>query len=406
MKPGPRFTRPLLRRALADERGGIIAFVAVAMVMLLASTGLAVDLGRGYVERLRLGRAVDAGALAAARALRMGQSVAQSEAVAVAGVNGVMNGQQAVSTSIQFAINSRGENTVTMSANRVIPTTFMRVLGRTDMNLAVSATAAVPPVDLVLVLDQSGSLGLSGSFGTLQSAARDFVSYFDDSIDQVGLVSFQLGGTDRFQINHGFTTPVTQAIQAMQSAGDTNMGEGLRLALNQMQRPNVRPRSGKVVVFFTDGQATAVRAPVGPPGNPVDRVIAVYSNPQGVVRGYFDSPDQIPPDVVSFPDGCQDWAQCWIWDEATVRTQGQLTALQLADQLRSAEVTIYSIGLGDPTAAAYLQPDLDFLRDIANEGGRVNAGQPQGKVFFAPTPAELAAMFDLVARDLMVRLSR
>jgi len=82
----------LLRRCLADERGGIMALVAVALIMVLASTGLAVDLGRGYVERLRLGRAVDAGSLAGARTLRLGQPSAQSEALAVARANGVEDG--------------------------------------------------------------------------------------------------------------------------------------------------------------------------------------------------------------------------------------------------------------------------------------------------------------------------
>jgi len=392
-------------RILADESGGILAFVAVAIVMMLASTGLAVDLGRGYVERLRLGRAVDAGALAGARTLRLGQPAALGEAQAVAAVNGIVGGID-VSTSVQFGVNSRGENTVTMVASRTIPTTFMRVLGHRDMALAASATAAVPPIDLVLTLDQSGSLRRTGSWDDLQRAARGFVGYFDDSIDQLGLVSFQVAATDRVVINHGFTSAITSSINGMNAAGDTNMGEGLRLALLQMQQPNVRTTSQKVVVFFTDGRPTALRAPVGPSGSPQDRVIATHSSSMGLVRGYFDNPDAIPLDVPAAPDGCANQATCFGWDEGIIRTQAQTAGLSTAAQIRADGIVIYVIALGDPDEPdPLLTPDLAYLRRIANEGGIEDPSQPQGRMFFAPSAAELGQVFDLVAQDLVVRLS-
>ncbi|MDH3732168.1 MAG: VWA domain-containing protein [Gemmatimonadota bacterium] len=393
------------RRLAADERGGILAFVAVAMIMMLASTGLAVDLGRGYVERMRLGRAVDAGSLAAARALRLGQAVAQNEADAVARANGI-DGTGGVATSVVFGVNNRGENTVTMRASRTIPTTFMKVLGRDDMSLGVAATAAVPPIDLVLVLDQSGSLGATGSFGQLQNAAQNFVGYFDDSIDQLGLVSFQVVAADRFQLAHSFSGMITTEISNLSPAGDTNMGEALRLASLQMQRPNVRPSSGKVVVFFTDGRATALRGPIGPPGNPADRVIAVESRTSTLVRGYFDNPDQLPLNVQANPDGCSQFPQCWGWDEPTVRAQSAAAGLGMAHGIRDLGAAIYVVALGDPDQTDPLMtPDLPYLQAIANEGGIVSGSQPQGRVFFAPTASELQQMFDLVAQDLLVRLS-
>jgi len=397
----------LLRRYLEDERGGIMALVAVALIMVLASTGLAVDMGRGYVERLRLGRAVDAGSLAGARTLRLGQPSAQSEALAVARANGVADGVGAVSTSVKFAVNNRGENTVTVTAARTIPTTFMRVLGRTDMALAASATAAVAPLDMVLVLDQSGSLKMTNSWGSLQAAARQFVTHFDDSIDQLGLVSFQTSAADRFVINHNFSGAITAVINHMPSAGYTNTGEGLRLALRQMRQPNVRARSGKVVVFFTDGRPTATRAAIGPPGNPADRIIATPARSMSLVRGYFDNPDALPLDVAPVPDGCLMWAVCFGWDENIVRTQGQQAGLNMADQIRANGIMILVIALGDPSATdPLLTPDLAYLRRIANEDGIENARQPRGRMFFAPSPRELAQVFDLVAQDLMVRLAR
>lgn len=390
----------------ADERGGILALVAVAMVMMLASTGLAVDLGRGYVERLRLGRAVDAGALAAARTLRMGQATARDEGLAVARANGVADALPDVSASIRFGINERGENTVTMAAARTMPTTFMRILGHQQIDVAASATAAVPPIDLVLVLDQSGSLLFNQVWDDLQDAARGFVGYFDDTLDQMGLVSFQLAAADRHVIGHGFTAPITQAINAMQSVGDTNMGEGLRLAHLQMQRSNVRPASGKVVVFFTDGRATAVRTVLGPPNGAQDRMIAAYQSQEGFIRGYFDNPDQLPMDALAPESGCYQWAQCFGWDEDIIRQQGSQTGLDRAAAIRADETVIYVIALGNPDEAdPLLQPDLPYLRRIANENGVEDPSQPHGRMFFAPTAADLQTVFDLVAQDLMVRLA-
>lgn len=399
-------SRRSMRRALADERGGILALVAVAMVMMLASTGLAVDLGRGYVERLRLGRAVDAGALAAARTLRMGQAAARDEGLAVARANGVADALPDVSASIRFGINARGENTVTIEAARTIPTTFMRILGHQQMRLAVSATAAVPPIDLVLVLDQSGSLQFNGVWGDLQDAARRFVRHFDDTIDQLGLVSFQLMAADRYLIDHGFTAAITQAINAMPSVGDTNVGEGLRLAHLQMQRSNIRQSSGKVVVFFTDGRATALRTTVGPPNGGQDRMIAVYQTQEGFIRGYFDNPDRLPLDQLAPESGCFQWAQCFGWDEDLIRQQGAQAGLDRAAAIRADETVIYAIALGDPDETdPLLQPDLPYLRRIANENGIEDPSQPQGRMFFAPTAADLQTVFDLVAQDLMVRLA-
>ena len=200
---------------------------------------------------------MDAGVLAGARTLRSGQAEA----------NGV-SGATGASVDVFFGVNEEGESTVSMNALRPMQTSFLRALGVTSLDVGSDATAAVPPVDLVLVLDQSGSLAANNAFDDLQDASKEFVEHFDDELDQLGLVSFQLRSTDRFTIAHDFTNSIKSEINLMSSAGDTNAGEGLRAALLQMQSPAVRERSAKVVVFFTDGRPTAFRGQLGP-GGPV-----------------------------------------------------------------------------------------------------------------------------------------
>ena len=284
----------------------------------------------------------------------------------------------------------------------------MRVLGHTQMDVGASATAAVPPVDLVLVVDQSGSLEREHAWDDLQRAANDFVRQFDDGIDQLGLVSFQIRATDRVQLGHNFTTPISQALTAMRSAGDTNTGEGLRLAHEQMQLPAVRQSAAKVVVFFTDGRPTAVRDVIGPPSNRRDRVIAVTTTVTGRVRGLFNDPDNLPTDVVANPpDYCRNVGNCYGWNENRVRNQGRVRGEQVARAIRRDGILVYTIGLGNPNNPnPILQPDLNYLRQLANENGAAHPNEPQGKMYFAPTANDLQAVFDQLARDLFVRLAR
>lgn len=404
------------RALLTNERGSVLAVMALALIVLLASAGLALDLGRGYVGHLRISRAVDAGALAGARVLRSGQEVAREQAEAVGRANGVANEMADITTTLAFGTNDRGEDTVVFSALRVLPTTFMRVVGINEIPLSAVAEAAVPPLDIVLVLDTSGSLNTAGAWEDLQDAARAFVELFSDQIDQVGLVSFQVVAANLFTLRHNFKIQVAQAIGSMSSDGDTNIQEGLRLARQQLNGPSARASAAKVVVFFTDGRPTAVRGTFG--GQ--DRVMAVFTTPgtPPSIRGFFNNPGQIPPFQVVYPSGhgqanwpggCPNVPNCFGMNQAQVRALAVQAGLDAAQTIRQDGVLVYAIGLGnhDMWPPGDLRtPDEDYLRLIANEGGSASASEPQGRMFFAPTGAQLVEVFEEVARDLVVRLAR
>ena len=405
VKPGSletarRFPR-YLRSILSDERGAAAVFLAFGMVVMLGMTGLAIDTGRAYTQRAQLSRAVDAGVLAAARTLRSGMTVAAMEALALAEANGIANGVDGAEVNISFGTNEFGEPTISMTATKPLQTMFMKVFGHDEVNVVSSAMAAVPPVDLVLVLDQSGSLSTENAWDDLQNAAKDFVGHFDDAIDQVALVSFQLRGTLRSPLQGNFTSTLQTQIDNMNSAGDTNAQEGLRLALEQIQGPAVRERSAKVVVFFTDGRPTAFRLLLG--GQ--DRMLAVYTT-GSVVRGYFNNPDNLPTDQIAWPNGCNNVSSCGGWNENEVRDEARNLATDLADQIRSQDIFFYSIGLGNPNADHPLKvPDMDWLTLLANEDG-ATPDQRKGRAYFAPSPAELESVFNQLAQDLLVRLSQ
>lgn len=391
-----------MRKLIRNQRGAVLAMVAISLVAILGIGGLAIDGARAYVTRAQLSRAVDAAALAGAASLRLGQAAAQQRIESLAAANGV----DPALLNVQFGVNADGENTVSVSANQVMPTTFMRVLGQTQVDVGSIAEATVPPLDIVLVLDQSGSLDAMGAWDDLQNAARGFVDHFDNNIDQMGLVSYQLRATDRFMLSQPFTGQVKAEINAITSDGDTNTGEGLRRALNQLQTGPVRNRSVRVVVFFTDGRPTAFRGNIG--GE--DRMMAVYTTVAGgKMRGYFDDPDGLPSDGVVWPaDGCHNQVPpCFGWSEPTIRDEAKDLGIQWADAIRSDGIFIFTIGLGNPNAAdPLLVPDDAYLRYLANQDGVANSSQPQGSYYFAPTETELDDVFDAVAQDILVRLTQ
>ncbi|TFG65708.1 MAG: VWA domain-containing protein [Gemmatimonadales bacterium] len=385
-----------------NERGAVLLLVAVSLTVLLGIGGLALDSARGYLVKARLARAVDAAVLAGARSLRLGQDVARERATNVALVNGAQMGISCSDITVSFGTNAEGEQTVQVTAQRTMPTTLMRVLDIDFMNIRSMAVAAVPPVDLVLVLDQSGSLGTANAFDDLQDAAKLFVDYFDDNIDQLGLVSFQLRATERFALAGGFNTPIKNGIDLLTSFSYTNVGDGLGLAYDQITGPSVRQRSAKVVVFFTDGRPTAFRGDV----NGQERMLSIPQTGTGIA-GYYNNPDQLPTNWSPGPDGCKNVNNCFGWTEPIARAHGRQLGLDQATQLRNAGVFVYSIGLGNPNFVDPLwQPDMDYLAEIANVDGVAAPGKPVGKSYFAPSANELRSVFQQVASDLLVRLAQ
>jgi hypothetical protein len=156
-------------------------------------------------------------------------------------------------------------------------------------------------------------------------------------------------------------------------------------------------------VFFTDGRATAFRGNLGSPA--VDRVIATFVTGSNV-RGYFNNPNALPDYVLASPNGCNNVGTCFGMTGAQVRTQAANQGATQANLIRSDDVLLYTIGLGDPLAGNPLQqPDTVYLKQLANVDGMTSLTQPRGKFFFAPSAADLEDVFQEVARDLIVRLA-
>ena len=176
----------------AREKGIALGYVGIFLVPILLCTGLAIDLGRGYLVRVALAKAVDAAALAAARNITADSATATAVAnnifnanfpAGFLGVSSVQNPPQLIMT-----VGSDGSHIITVASSATVPTTFMRIAGPESLRVAASATATRRLVDMSFVMDRSGSLG--AAFGQVKEAAKQFVSYFDPSSDRIALITF------------------------------------------------------------------------------------------------------------------------------------------------------------------------------------------------------------------------
>jgi Flp pilus assembly protein TadG len=249
------------------EGGFALVYMAVLITFLLVATGLAVDGGRAYVVKAQLTKAVDGAALSAARNLNSGSPRAEAEKIFRAnfpdgymGVSSVTNPTTDTSFFDMTTDDETGVNVVTVRANAVIPTTFMRLANFNEVTVTSTGEAQRRMVDLSLVLDVSGSIGFR--WPAVRDAAREFINAFDGNADRMALITYGNGArvVVPMQASRGFDKPgMMAAIPDSLPGGWTPMAEGLYRGWDEVRWVASGQQSGlRVIVLFTDGSANGV----------------------------------------------------------------------------------------------------------------------------------------------------
>jgi len=275
-----RYQRP-------TRRGQAVLLICILSVLMLGMAGLAVDLVLAYAAKAQLTLAIDSVSLSAMRALERGESYSEqgAEVTRIADLmlsanfpTGQLLGKQihfstspkiygpsipagAGSVFVQDSSVPPGVRELRVAGEVTIPTLFMRIFGQNSLTIRSSATAARQDVNLALVIDRSGSLANAGVWDDVQAASKAFLDYFDNNSDRLGLISFATSANVDYPIGPGFKTNNTTSnlIDSMQSKGGTNSALGLWLAYGELLRLG-DPNALNVIVFFTDGQPTALPA--------------------------------------------------------------------------------------------------------------------------------------------------
>jgi Mg-chelatase subunit ChlD len=122
------------------------------------------------------------------------------------------------------------------------------------------------PVDVALVIDRSGSMEYLGltppqPLTDVKAAAQSFISELS-KFDQAAVVSFANEASTPLD---SFLSPSLSsvreaigriAITPPSNTQNTNIGDGMLKARDELESPRHRPASGKIMVVLTDGVAT------------------------------------------------------------------------------------------------------------------------------------------------------
>ena len=166
------------RRFAKDEEGAFIVYVVFTFIVIVALTGMGVDMMNFERDRASLQATLDRAVLAAADLDQTlpAQQVVESY-LEKSGSPGKLVGPVEV-------VNGLGSRKVTALAETVVDTHFMRLSGVHTLNAYVTSTAeeSVGAVEISLVLDMSGSMSWASAeagkskMDVLQGAAKKFVT--------------------------------------------------------------------------------------------------------------------------------------------------------------------------------------------------------------------------------------
>lgn len=191
-------------------------FTALMLVVIVPMMGLTFDASILFVVKARLQGAVDGGALAGARGLARGSdgsaqtTSAQNTAAAYVNLNypsGFFFSTNLVLDTPVIDLSVAFQRKITVSATVTSPNLFMRFLGAADTTVRANASAVRRDVNIMMVVDRSGSLTARGSCGALKQAAIGFVTKFANARDNVGLITFASSSWSDFPLANNLSPP-------------------------------------------------------------------------------------------------------------------------------------------------------------------------------------------------------
>jgi len=160
----------------ADQRGAVVAMIALAIMPLFAGLALAIDLGRGYLLKSKLSYAIDAAGLAGGRAFDSDRREDDIEMFFEANFPDGFMGAVLANNGPTVTFND-SDNTITIEAEAIMPTHFMTVAGVDTVTVATRTVIQreMRGMELALVMDNTGSMRSSGKMDAMKDAATELV---------------------------------------------------------------------------------------------------------------------------------------------------------------------------------------------------------------------------------------
>jgi Flp pilus assembly protein TadG len=167
--------RNLLRDFITSRRGNVAMMFGIALVPMTIAAGAGLDYARGALVRSQMSDALDAAALAVGSTTGLTKETAEALAQKYFDANYAgdkSNGKPTVSIGTG-GFTSTGSVKVDASYN--LPTTLLKIVGKTTVPVTTSATVVWGQSKLwvALVLDNSGSMAQGDSTGTQMDALKN-----------------------------------------------------------------------------------------------------------------------------------------------------------------------------------------------------------------------------------------
>ncbi len=180
----------------ANHRSGAAMLVfSILLVPMLLGIGLAMDYSRALKTKQNLGQALDSAALAVGSWADLSETEIAQKAQSFFDANyssSSLGTPSPLSVSIQ-------DGKITISATSTVDTTFMQLAGINQMSVGAltEVTLNEKKIELIMVLDNTGSMGWSGKLTALKTASNSLLDVLipDEGSGvsedvQIGLVPF------------------------------------------------------------------------------------------------------------------------------------------------------------------------------------------------------------------------
>jgi Flp pilus assembly protein TadG len=179
----------LLSDLRSDTHGGVAITFALLVTVFFGTVALAVDMARGQNLAARITNALDAAAIAGAKALDRGDDDAAVQQTAEAFFNAQMINlriHNVTMSNLRVTIN-KAKGSVSTAVDADVGTTFGGIIGKNTINLAKSSsvTYKARDVELAMALDVTGSMGDGTKLADMRAAAKDVLdTLFSEAKDE------------------------------------------------------------------------------------------------------------------------------------------------------------------------------------------------------------------------------
>ncbi len=408
-------------RRLRDERGQILVLVGLTAVALFAIIGIAVDVGRVFVTRAQLSRAVDAAALSGVLDL---PSISTAQATAM---SYIAENEPTASASVNA---NCGDNCLHVTASKDVGMYFLRVIGigSVTVNAAAKAGFGIQPIDVYLSIDATGSMGTNppcnsndNNAGCPIWEAKNAAKAFVDTLIGATPSGYTLIGTGPFRGCYRPPKPAASSICVDVATQVTNLTSNKTTLNNGINAINAIGGSGTNICNGMIQGQTVLYGPGSHTQANTRRYLVILSDGDNTYNNYsYQASPASPPGLCrpnTSPQNSDGNVSSNCLGAQTREREIDTKTYSFANTLKGLNVEIYIVGFGvcGATNATVFTP-AQCSSQIGNADHDNTADRRLNKClassttgtndhyFEAATAADLPAIFTQIAQQIAHRL--